>query len=262
MAPDRLEQGYIIVLPGIEGESVLNHNIVRGLLRANVPFGIEIHDWTYGLKGYFLNLRYRRRHLEQAEMIGDKIRKYRQNHPHQPVYLIGHSGGGAMTIFTLERLPQEIQITGGLLLVPALWGGYDLAPALARTERGLWNFCSWADAFLLGIGTLLLGTCDGHHCPSAGMTGFAKSVRDSCNRPGNDQPQLIEVPFQRAMLRYWNFGGHFGPVNPGFVEHWIAPIVLGEDVPQADGDPTPIMASAMEPSHTSESPPEAPQQAR
>ncbi|MEZ6144184.1 MAG: hypothetical protein R3B91_01875 [Planctomycetaceae bacterium] len=95
MTPDRLDQGYIIVLPGIEGESVLNRNIVRGLLRANVPYGIEIYDWTYGLKGYLLNLRYRRRHREQAEIICDKLANYRCRHPHQPVYLIGHSGGGS-----------------------------------------------------------------------------------------------------------------------------------------------------------------------
>lgn len=227
MTPDRLDQGYIIVLPGIEGESVLNRNIVRGLLRANVPYGIEIYDWTYGLKGYLLNLRYRRRHREQAEIICDKLANYRCRHPHQPVYLIGHSGGGAMTVFTLERLPVDVRVTGGLLLVPALSGEYDIAPAVARTERGVWDFCSWGDAFMLGFGTILLGTCDGRHRPAAGMTGFAASVHEACKLGGEAQPHLIEVPYQREMAQDWNLGGHFGPTSPSFVEHWIAPIVLG-----------------------------------
>ena len=105
MTPERLSQGYVIVLPGIEGRSFLNRSIVRGLVAANVPYAIEIHDWTYGPLGYFCNLRDKRRHRSQADEIAGKIVRYRETHPRQPVYLVGHSGGGAMTLFTLERLP-------------------------------------------------------------------------------------------------------------------------------------------------------------
>ncbi len=262
MTPERLEQGYVIVLPGIEGKSFLNRKIVRGLVRADVPFGIEIHDWTYGLIGYVVNLRSQRRHREQAEIIAEKIARYREKHSTQPVYLIGHSGGGAMTAFTLERLPVGLRATGGLMLVPALSANYDLVPALNQTERGLWNFSSWADAFMLGLGTMLLGTCDGKHQSSAGMTGFATSVHESCNHIGEHQPRLREVPYRREMFHDRNFGGHFGPVSPKFVQHWLAPIVLGGEVRSCSDSGTPLMASATAPSRTAESPPEERQRVR
>ncbi len=262
MTPERLEQGYVIVLPGIEGESFLNRSIVRGLMRADVPYGIEIYDWTYGLFGYFLNLRFRRRHRQQSEILVEKIAAYREQHPCQPVYLIGHSGGGAMTAFTLERLPVGLRVSGGLLLVPALSGTYDLAPALHQTERGLWNFSSWGDALMLGLGTILLGTCDGKHRPAAGMTGFAPAVHESCARTGRAGPRLHEVPFRREMLRDRNLGGHFGPVNSKFVQRWIAPIVLGGDVPLMPCSDIEVTASARAPFHTAESPDEAPQPTR
>ncbi|MGD9854242.1 MAG: hypothetical protein AB7U20_04745 [Planctomycetaceae bacterium] len=232
MAPGRLEQGYVIVLPGVEGQSFLNRSIVRGLVAAGVPYGIEIHDWTAGLLGYFRNLRDSRRHRDQAEEIAGKIARYRDAHPSQPIYVIGHSGGGAMTLFTLERLPGSICATGGILLVPAISPAYDIGPALARTTRGLWNFSSWGDFFIVGLGTLVCGTCDGKHRPSAGMVGFSPAVRPE-NRPGGHQrPTLHEVPYRPAMLRHGGLGGHFTLVNPVFVRHWIAPIVLGLDVPR------------------------------
>ncbi|MBX3440153.1 MAG: alpha/beta hydrolase, partial [Planctomycetaceae bacterium] len=196
MAPGRLAQGYVIVLPGIEGHSFLNRSIVRGLVAGGVPFGIEIYDWTTGLLGYFRNLRDRTRHRTQAEVIAGKIAHYREEHPAQPVYLVGHSGGGAMTLFTLERLPAAVQVNGGIMLVPAISPDYNVSPALAATQRGLWSFSSWGDIFIVGLGTLLCGTCDGKHCPSAGMTGFSSSVR-AAHRPHGPGPVLHQVPFRR-----------------------------------------------------------------
>jgi pimeloyl-ACP methyl ester carboxylesterase len=234
MTSERLEQGYVIVLPGIEGRSILNRSIVRGLVAAEVPYAVEIHDWTYGPLGYFCNLRHRRRHQTQAAVIAGKIVRYRQSHSEQPLYLIGHSGGGAMTLFTLEKLPEPARATGGIMLLAAISPTYDFGPALAKTQRGLWSFSSWADAFFVGLGTLVCGTCDGKHRLAAGMTGFASatiaSARHSARQKYNGAPpQLHEIPFRPTMLRQANLGGHFGPVNPLFVRRWIAPIVMGQE---------------------------------
>lgn len=231
MAPDRLRQGYVIVLPGVEGRSFLNRSIVRGLVAAGVPCGIEIHDWTLGLWAYFRNLRDSRRHQQQAREIAAKIVAYRERHPDRPVYLIGHSGGGALTLFTLEQLPQSIAVTGGILLVPALSPAYDYSRALERTTRGLWNFSSRGDFLIVGLGTLLCGTCDGKHSLSAGMLGF--SFRRPADRvPEAGRPVLHEVPYRLSMLRHGNLGGHFTLVNPAFVRHWVGPIVLGGEAPE------------------------------
>ncbi len=238
MAPERLDRGYVIVLPGIEGRSLLNRSIVRGLVSANIPYGIEIHDWTYGPLAYFWNLRDRRRHRAQAEEIAAKLTRYRQAHPTAPVYLIGHSGGGAMTLFTLERLPDTVTISGGIMLMPAISPSYDVAPALAHTTRGLWNFSSWGDAVFVGLGTALCGTCDGKHRLSAGMVGFSSPRRTADDSSRDGQPRLHEMPYRPAMLRDGNLGGHFSPVNPRFVRRWVAPIVLGSEPPAARLEPT------------------------
>src|SRR5262245_33287304 len=51
---ERMENGLVIVLPGIEGQSCLNHNIVRGLGDAGVPAAMRIFDWTTRLIVLFL----------------------------------------------------------------------------------------------------------------------------------------------------------------------------------------------------------------
>jgi hypothetical protein len=60
LEPERLERGYVIVLPGIEGRSFLNRGIAAGLSDAGVPYGIEIYDWTDGPLWGIYNLRSRK----------------------------------------------------------------------------------------------------------------------------------------------------------------------------------------------------------
>ena len=232
MSDERLDQGYVVILPGIEGRSLFNRSIRKGLVDAGVPYGIEIHDWTSGPLWLLWNICDRRRHLDQARVIARKILSYRESRPTRPIYLVGHSGGGAMIAFTLEALPEDVTVTGGILIVPALSPVYDLTAALSRTERGLWNFSSYGDVFLVGAGTTLVGTMDRRHRPSAGMLGFSKDAT-----PGSDSgvegssPPLREVRYKCHMAKQWNLGGHLSCINPRFVREWIAPILLGSNEP-------------------------------
>ena len=41
---ERLQRGLVLVLPGVEGESCLNHSIARGLADGGVEAAIEIFD--------------------------------------------------------------------------------------------------------------------------------------------------------------------------------------------------------------------------
>lgn len=220
--PERLPRGHVIVLPGIEGHSRWNRSIVRGLQSAGLPHAVEIHDWTFGRWQSLRSLRSRRRHEEQSQQIADKISATLDQYPNAPIWLIGHSGGGAMCVLTLERLAPERHVAGAILLAPALSPKYALDAALARTTRGIWNFSSWGDTFFLIFGTLLMGTVDGRHSISAGACGFR-----NCRHCGSeaDAPRLTEVPWRREMLSCRNFAGHFGPVHSRFVERWVAPIV-------------------------------------
>ena len=120
--PDRLERGCVIVLPGIEGESSLNRNIVEGLVDGGVDCAIEIYDWTLG--GVFtvaINICMTDHNLDEAERIAGRIIAYQDQYPVRPLHLIGHSGGGGMAVLALEALPPDRTITSTVLLALLLY---------------------------------------------------------------------------------------------------------------------------------------------
>lgn len=221
---ERRSAGCVIVLPGIEGKSYWNRSIVRGLLHAEVPYGIEIFDWTTGYRGLGVyHLRSRALHQRASARLTEKIIDYRHEHPQQPLYLVGHSGGGAMSMVSLAQLPNDVRVTGAIMLGPALSPWYNVVPALHRTTHGAWNFSSIGDAFFLGVGTTLAGTLDGWHVPSAGMIGFSKHIHAKVQAAGT--PPLREMPYQLQYARHRNLSGHFGYTTPEFTASVIAPIM-------------------------------------
>ncbi|MEW4526531.1 alpha/beta hydrolase [Maioricimonas sp. JC845] len=221
LSAERLDCGYVIVLPGIEGHSWFNRSIARGLADAGLPYGIEIYDWTLGPLAALYTLRASWRHRQQSERIAQKLIDYRSSHPDRPMHLIGHSGGGGMTVLTLQQLPNDVRVETAVLLAPAISPRYPLEQALGHVERGLWNFSSYGDAFFVGLMTTVLGTMDARHMPAAGFGGFRRQQREH-------DPRLHEVQFDFSMLRDGNLGGHFGCVNRRFVRTHIAPILAGE----------------------------------
>jgi pimeloyl-ACP methyl ester carboxylesterase len=226
--PERLSQGLVLVLPGMEGESLLNHGIARGLADGGIRSAIEIHDWTTGVILFFLyHLRGWRRNVAQADRLAKRIIEYRRMYPGRSVHLIGHSSGAAIAVLALERLPAETFVTGAVLLQTAISPGYDLSRALGHVEQRIWNIRSVLDVFFLGIGTCVVGTFDGRHQCSAGMLEF---------RPPADLPsagrqlyneKLRDVPFNSSMVAAFNLGGHFGPLNRVFVAEHVAPLLTG-----------------------------------
>ena len=66
----RLARGLVIVLPGIEGRSVFNEEICRGLDLGGVDGAIELYDWTSGVPfGFVVNLWSSRRNHQEAANI-------------------------------------------------------------------------------------------------------------------------------------------------------------------------------------------------
>jgi len=223
---ERLERGLILVLPGIEGESFINHSIVRGLVDGGIQSAIEIHDWTTGIILLFLyHLRASRRHAAQASLIADRIVQYQRDYPDRPVQIIGHSGGAAIAVLAVEKLPDGVTIDRVILLQGALSPQFNLARALARSNRGIVNFFSPFDVLFLGVGTLAAGTIDGRPALSAGMTGFRppRDLSDVDQRLY--QQKLQQVPFRAAMARDFNFGGHMGATNRVFVARHVVPLL-------------------------------------
>lgn len=224
--PERLERGLVLVLPGIEGQSLLNHNIARGLADGGVRAAIEVFDWTTGVYLLFLyHLRGTRRHEAQSENIATRIARYQREYPGRPVHLVGHSGGGAMVVLALERLPDKVKIASAILLLAGISPTYNLARALSHAERGIFSFHSRFDVFFLGAGTVVAGTMDGAHTVSAGMVGFRSPANLDAGERSLYGQRLHQIPFRAAMIADFNFGGHMGVSNRVFVARHVAPLL-------------------------------------
>ncbi len=223
----RLADGLVLVLPGIEGSGPVNRSIAAGLGDAGVPAAIRVHDWTTGLWPLLLfHLRARRRNRRQAQALAGFIVRYQDAFPGRPVSLVGHSGGGALAVWTLEALPPDRTVSTAVLLGPALSPAYALGPALRKVQRGIWHFYSPLDLFLLGLGTLLFGTVDGRHAFSAGLFGF-QPPRGTPAEADLYRQRLHQRCYRPAMARRFHLGGHFGWANRVFVAETLGPLLTG-----------------------------------
>jgi pimeloyl-ACP methyl ester carboxylesterase len=215
------EHGLVILLPGIDGRSGYSEAACRALCRDGFDeMSVELRDWTSPL-GAFFNQTAEGRNRAVAASIAERIVEYHREFPGRPVFLVGHSGGTAIAVWTAEALPDDEQVEGLVLLASSLSPGYDLSTALARTRGGIVSFNSPHDMALLGAGTTILGTMDGRHCPSAGMAGF-----EVLDRPGYQK--LFQIAWDSAMTEHDNGGDHFGCMAERFVGAYVKPLVRSE----------------------------------
>jgi pimeloyl-ACP methyl ester carboxylesterase len=221
----RMEQGLVVVLPGIEGHSPLNREICVGLAEGGVQNAIELYDWTsaftFILTPVYNQRAYNRNHDKAAE-IARMIARYKVAYPNNPVVLVGQSGGGAMAIWTVEALPPGVQVDGVILLAASISTNYPLDTALSKTKRGIINFYSNRDWFFLGLGTTAVGTMDGEHSSSAGKNGFEEPKH--WGRP-NTYNKLFQIPWQSRMSGGGAIGIHLTSGAPQFVANYVAPFV-------------------------------------
>ncbi len=171
---DRLAQGLVIILPGIEGESPFNHDIRSGLEDANVPGAMMIYHWgrPIPLAGPLINQMDVLGNRVEGRRIAQFIVDYQDSHPGKPVHIVGHSGGGGMAVFAAESLPEERKVDGLVLISASISADYDLNKALGHCKSGIVNFYCKADVGLLVIGTTIAGNVDGAHGPAAGQKEF------------------------------------------------------------------------------------------
>ncbi|MGE0481233.1 MAG: alpha/beta hydrolase [Phycisphaerae bacterium] len=241
-SPARRACGIVYILPGIEGRSVLNHDIAHGLHDGGVPFAIRIYDWTTPLPGGLLfNLSDLERNRAQAAELAGRIVRYREDHPGAPVHLIGHSGGGGIAVLAVEALPAGRQIDRLVLLAPALGYRYDLTTALRRTRIGLHCFWSEHDVGILKVGTTLFGAIDRTPGVAAGAAGFEP--------PPDLSPAGLELYDARLHNIRWTprlaplgaDGSHFGWAARRFARRVLAPLVMydgaGDVLPHAAAAP-------------------------
>ncbi|MCG8404744.1 MAG: hypothetical protein MI923_06055 [Phycisphaerales bacterium] len=225
--PERRKKGLVIVLPGIEGRSVWNYNLARGLNDGGIDCAIELFPWgTKVPGGFLLNLADEHRNRIEAERLRDYLIRYQQTHPGRSVHLVGHSGGAGLAVMATERLPLDAPVTSVTLLAAAISPSYDLRSALRRTELGILNCYSGRDSILLGPGTILVGTIDRQHVEAAGKVGFDQPDVLSKGDEGLFK-KLRQVPWTPPLRQVGHDGGHFGWTNRHFVRNWLAPSMKG-----------------------------------
>ncbi len=218
VTPERLNNGLVVILPGIEGEGPNSYSIRRGLLKAGVTAALPIYRWgrPIPLAGMILN---------QTDFVGNRliagniarmIANYQDAHPGKPVWLIGHSGGGGMAVLTADAMEKGRKIDGLILLAASISGNFNLSKPLKHCRKGIVNFYSERDE-ILGA-TLFVGNVDGGRASSAGLKGFEK------NPPG-----LHQVPWRREMMHYGNNGRHMDCTSSRFVARYVASWVTGPE---------------------------------
>lgn len=223
----RYERGLVIVLPGVEGESHMPVNIAKGLADGGVPCAIEIYDWTYGVPWVapVFNLRSEAHNRRQARIIAGKLMVYQDRYPGRPTYIVGHSGGGGIAVWTLEALPQNREITAAILLAPAISPDYSLRYALRRTRVGIYNFYSPYDVGFLRLGTTVAGTIDGEHTRAAGAIGFSAPWGLTTEDRQLYASRLIQQRYTPKMAESGHVGTHFGWANRQFVAEWLSVLI-------------------------------------
>ncbi len=228
---DRVDRGYIVILPGSWGETAADHGIVDGLVAAQIDAAIEIHAWPVGdfPAGVLMvpyNLRATTRNRCQAREVAAKIVRYQKSYPGRPVHLIGYSGGGGIAMWTLEELPDDCRITSAVLLAPTLSYSYDLRPALTHTDCGIDSFYSLYDVPVMMAGCSIVGTTDGTHWPAGGAIGFRQTPEVDGNAP-----VMRQHAYTLSMLMGGHSGGHFGWTRKGFVTGHVAPLIAAATRP-------------------------------
>lgn len=237
VSPERQERGLAVVLPGIDGQGPINWGVARGLDDGGWPGAIFVQDWTTGfwpLLAYHLRAgrRNRRRAIELAAVIAS----YQDEFPGRPVYLVGHSGGGALAVWALEALPKNRTIAGAILLAPALSPSYHLGDALAKVEQCIWNFWSPLDLIFLAAGTITLGTFDGKHAIAAGCRGFRLPEEADTTAAELYRTRLYQLPYRLSMAARFHLGGHVGCCNRVFVAESVAALLTAPTAPSRVGE--------------------------
>ena len=187
VSPERAAAGLVVILPGIEGQSAANQNIRRGIYDSGVSYALAIYRWGFPVPGIgmYVNQTNPAQNRKSAAELARRIVEYQQKYPERPVFLVGHSGGGGVAVFTLEALAAisgAQPVEGAFLLSASISADYSLASALKMTRRGIVNVHNPDDVGLLKVGTAMFGNVDGGRGDSAGRVGFANSPPKVYNR--------------------------------------------------------------------------------
>jgi hypothetical protein len=213
----------LIHLPGISGHMFVDDWFVSGMKDGHFSGQIEIRDWTHGDRG-LRALFSIEENQKQAQIVADMLTSRHRLDPDAPLFISGHSGGTAIAVWTLERLPPDVQVRDVVLLAPAISPHYDLTAALRHISGHLHVFYSSGDGLILGLGTSIFGTMDRSRESAAGMVGFVRPPQGDATQ----YAKLVGHPYQGEWAWLGNQGDHIGPMWEPFVAQIVAPLLVAD----------------------------------
>ncbi len=190
-------------------------SLCAGLRRAGFAGEIQYWQWQQAWRAWLiLPVIMGRRILQrEAERLAECVARRRREGPDRRIYLIGYSAGGFVVARALEMLPEGVKVDAAALLAPAVDPRRDLEAPAGHVRGKLLVVSSLLDWVIVGLGTLLLGTCDRRHTPSMGMVGPRGPAAEN----------VAEIRWRPRLLRLGHFGGHFSTTACGFVAGRLAP---------------------------------------
>lgn len=230
----------VLIADGVGGFELTSLGFRHVAGRDGATFLARAVVWGHGWGHWFADLTNVADQRRGAEKLAAEVRASLAAYPNRPVFLVGKSGGTAIVVGALERLPEG-SVASALLLASALSPGYDLTRALRAVRGEVVAFWSPLDVLLLGLGTLLFGTMDRRHSVGAGLVGFRfpPGLDDEGRRLYRDR--LRQIRWGRAMARSGHLGGHAGTDNPAFLRRYVVPLLrLAAENP----DPSPGRGSS------------------
>lgn len=212
-------RGLILLADGVGGMDLCGLGMRRALARSGSSYALRVIRWGHGYGRWYADLSNTQNHRAGADSMAELVARQRLEHPDAPIFLLGKSGGSAIVLGCLERLPENAVETT-ILLAPAVSPEYELAAALKAT-RNMVAFWSPFDVVILGLGTAIFGTVDRQRRPAAGLVGF-KTKR---NAGGAELERLIQVKWRSEMASSGYWGGHIGPDHPAFLGRYVIPLL-------------------------------------
>jgi len=214
---------YVLHLPGVGGILPVDRGMIAGLRAGGVGPDIHFYDWTEHDPGLDALHAYDRNQREAAH-VADILAARVASVPHARLVLTSHSGGGAIAVWALEKLPANCQVDAVLLMAPALSPDYDLSAALRHVRGKMYVFWSPGDQFILGLGCRICGTMDRKQTDAAGLIGFTPPPTADLDQ----YKKLDQRPYDPAWVFLGNFGDHIGPMASLFAKVILAPLVKGQ----------------------------------
>jgi pimeloyl-ACP methyl ester carboxylesterase len=218
-------RGLVLVIGGVGGLDLCEVGLRYVAGAARLPYAVEDFPWGHGFGRWFADLSDVDNRDHRARMLAEAIRRFRAEHPGEPVFLVAKSGGAGIAVKALELLDED-SVERVVLLAPALSPGYDLAAALRAVRREIVVFWSPLDVVILGAGTRLFGTVDRVRAFGAGLVGFTTPGPDELREERRRQyAKLRQVRWRPGMAGFGYLGGHLGPDSPRFLRKCVVPLL-------------------------------------